>query len=587
MNQLEYIIKCTTTPPGVVYIGEKSVNNEFCIEFEKIPLDYSEYNQSISLNNSLTQEGEQAAIYINADFGDGMNDLCTKEQASKLTFTTLDGEGWEMEWSDTNSLFVVHPPDDFGFPDSYRASFRSNGFYTEAKAGTSTLKAYFVNFLDVLTKVEPIDIYKRYPIRFEYFKAEPDTVAVGGTTTLSWRVQNALKCFIFDIGQVDVEGSKEVTVTAPMKFHLSAENDMGKTDWAEIQVYCRKPTIKLWTDHEFYHSGDEITLFWESTSAVSVQILPFPGQVGSSGSIKVTPEGAATYIATAHGYDGLTPFDAVASVTPKKTPWKCAGSISGVDLAMDTLNVDRRVWEYQGNYYLFSNSVLYESLDTLTWSQLSEFILPDGFKLENYSTIVTNDTFLVLGLTKTDSTFVQTATYDFGKKTWSTGDAMPTTSNVGGILSKLKDKPYYAKLKNTIVMFYTQIEGMEGKWGNQFFLKDKSMDELDFSSSKERLYVAVRDSSSHIVTIKSIIPKDLDWSYVGRVEKPVNGWFCMIPTMREFFLLSQNQMLNLDTFKSVSDFHPPLDTDYLPWSGSCNITPFLITKSGVLWRCEE
>ncbi len=587
MNQPDYIIKCTINPPGVVYINEKSADNEFCIEFEKIPLNYPEAVRNVAMDIPRVTEEDQAAIYINTNFGEGINDLCTIEQASKLTFTALAGKGWVMQWSDTNSCFVVHPPEDFKFPEAYRASFRSNGFYTEAKAGTATLKAYFVNFPDVITRVAAADIYKRYPIQFEYFKAEPDTVAAGGTTTLSWRVLNALKCYLLDIGQVDTEGSRGVTIASPKKFHLSAENDMGKTDWIERQVYCSKPTVRLWADREFYHTGEEVTLSWESTSAVSVQLLPSPGQVENSGSTGVKPEGDGTFTATAHGYDRLTPFDATAALTLKKTPWKCAGSISGVDLSTDTLNVDRRIWEYKGSYYLFSGGVLYESRNTLSWSPLSELKLPADMKLDRHSTIVANDTFLVLGLTKTDSTFVQSAVYDFVKKTWSTGDAMPDTGNAGGILSKIKDKSYYAKLKNKMINFFTQKDSMEGKWGNVFYLKNNPMDAFDFTALKERFYVAVRENGTAAVEIKSVQPGDTDWKEEGNVDQPVDGWFCMIPTKGELFLLTRNLMLQISDFKQVSAFHPQLEADYLPWSGSSTNMPYLITKNAVLWRCEE
>ncbi len=584
MNEQEHMIKCSILPPGVVYIGEEASGNEFGIEFKKIPLDYPQEPEDTDCMIPLQQEGEGAAIYIKADFGEGVNDLCTMEQASGLTFTTLSGEGWEMGWSNTNQCFIVRLPADFKFPEEYGAAFRSNGFYTQAKSGTATLKAYFVNFPDVITKVAAVDIYKRYPIEFEYFKAEPQTVSIGEKTVLSWRVLNASKCHILGIGEVEVEGSREVTVTSPKVFRLTAENDMGKSDWTESQIFVKKPEINLKADRKYYHPGEQITLSWESTSAEAVRISPFPGEVGKSGSVEVTPEGDEIFTALAHGYDGTKQYDATDCVTLSSTPWKREGVVSGWEPALEQLNADRRIWSYRGSHYLFSGNTLYVSSDTLAWNTLEVYQIPEDMKLERYATIVSGDTFLILGLTKKNSASVHAAVYDFVKKTWTTVEIIPTASNVGGILSKTDDKPYYAKLKKSLVMFYTQTNPVLNLWGNVFFLEAGQSDAFDLAALKDLFYVAVRDSNSHLLSFYSIHPGDAQWRREGELEAPVDGWFCMIATRGELFLLTQNNMLSVDSFQSVSKFHPPLDSDYLSWSSAGDSTPFVITKDGTLWR---
>ncbi|WP_020613359.1 hypothetical protein [Sediminispirochaeta bajacaliforniensis] len=583
MSASDYIIKCSITPPQLVYIHERTLDNEFCIEFEKVPVAYGHNDaEAIKDTSFIKEERSGAAIYIKLGLGDEIDDLCTAELAAQLSFTTLEGDGWEMEWSAINKCFIIYPPDDFNFPDSYRASFRSNGFYTEAKEGAATLEAYVVNFPDVSTKIVAVNIYKRYPIAFDYFRAEPEPVEIGGETTLSWRVLNVKKCYIDDIGQVDTEGSMNVTIDSPKNFLLKAENDMGITDQTEKKVGCVKPSIQFSADSTWYHEGEEVTLRWEGTSAVSVQISPAPGEVPVSGSKKVVPH-SPTFTATASGFDGFTPYAAMASLTLKKTPWKCEGTIAGVDLSKDTMNTGRRIWEYKGKSYVFCNRILYESEDVLHWQQTAKFELYDGMILKSCATTVVGDTFLVLGIKNKNSTFVQSATYDFSQRKWQITDALPDGDDTGGILSGIHDQPYYAHPEGPMVLFYTPEEMMGGKWNLVFYLKYPDVDACDISPLREYLYAGLHDGREHQLVIRRIKPKDRQWLDVGRLEVADDEWFCLVPTKGKLFLLTAEQMLCVDDLESVSPFHPELDKDYRPWTGSKNNMPFLVTKSGVLW----
>ncbi|GAU76009.1 hypothetical protein [Fusibacter sp. 3D3] len=585
MSSEDYIIKCSIAPPCVVYIKEKAIDNAFTIEFEKVPLKYAKqylknWNQETFL---FKEEDAKAGIYIRLSLGEGINDLCTIQQASNTTFTTITGEGWTMTWSDPNACFIVTPPNDFDFPDTYRASFHSNAFYTTAKEGSTTLEAYFVNFTDVKTKIVAVNLYKRYPVDIEYFTASPDTVAIGQMTTLSWRVLNAQKCYITGVGQVETDGSRAVTVTGPTKFELSAENDMGMTERAALEVGCEKPTIRLWSDSLYYHKGDSITLYWESTSATSVQIAPSLGQVQTSGQATIFPE-SDTYTATANGYDGIRPYAAMTALQLEKTPWVKKGQTTGVDLSKEVQNVDRRVWAYGGNSYLFCDLTLYRSANLLNWEEVSKLELDLNMTLNAYSTTVAGATFIVMGIIKKDSKFIQVASYDFNKKVWTISDAIADLGNTGGQLTNRSGTSYYGALSKPLLMFYTPEAVFEGKWGMSLYYKDKEMDTYDISSLRDNLYAAVHETTNGFVKVNQMGGNG--WIDMGTTNKIVEGWFSMISTKGVMYLLTADWMINLDDFKSASPFQPPLEADYRPWTGSMNNIPFLMTKEGILW-CYE
>lgn len=596
MSSTSYIINCSIAPPCVVYIDEKSSRNEFSITYRKVPLKYAnqylkeKQNQGMpteELSQGMSAELGNAApvIYIKASMGEGINDLCTLEQASKMTFTNTDGSGWTMDWSSTNSCFVIKPPGDFKFPEEYHVTFRSNEFYTSAKEGTSTLESYYMNFPDVETKITSVSLYKRYPIKIEYFKATSERVVIGQKTTLSWRVLNAKNCYIDGIGSVETEGSREVQIEKPTDYKLIAENDMGITAYANLKIGCEKPTVKIWSDRKYYHPGDSVTLFWESTSAAVVQITPSPGQVPASGQIVITPQ-SNTYTATANGYNGSTPDFAYDTVYFETTPWKNKGQVKGVDLAKDKLNKDCKVWAYKDAYYLFSDKTLYKSVDLMNWEKKSELVLSTDMTLNTYSTTVVGDTFLVMGVTTKNSNFVQVATYDFGLNQWSITEVIPSADNLGGSLISVNGNPYYGVLKKPLLLFHTPGKIKDSYWGTPFYYKNADMDTYGIGALRETIYTAAHEKGNSRIHISGMAYNERYWNKIGSTDQSVEGWFTLIGTKGIMYLLTKDWMINLGDFRTVSPYHPPLDAQSCPWTGNMNNTPFLITKDGVLWCCE-
>ena len=588
MSSKNYIIQCSIPPPSVVYIKENTMDNEFTIEFKKIPLNYvNEYFKNGNQETILIEKNKSnAKIYIRLNLGEGVDDLCTIQQASNMTFTTLKGEGWTMIWSNPSECFIVTPPNNFDFPDSYVVSFRSNKFYTSAKQGSTTLEAYFVEFPDIRTKITAVNLYKWYPIDIEYFKVSSNKVEINKKITISWKILNATKCYITGIGEVDTSGSKEIIIDKPKCFELSAENGIGMTKRSEIKVGCKKPTIKLWSDNDYCHKGDLVTLYWESSSATSIQIEPLTGEFPSSGEISIKVE-SNTYTAIANGYNDFHSYVAIERLNFKETPWKKVGNIKGVDLKKDLLNSDHKIWEYNGFSYLFCNKILYKSCDLIIWEKVSELEIEIDMTLNSYGTTVIKNTFIVVGITKRDSNFIQVASYDFDEKKWTIGDSIAGIKNIGGKIANVGGKAYYGKKGAEMVIFFSPEKLMDDKWNLKLYYKNEKMDDFDITSIRDCLYLAVHQSNDKKIALKSIELKDNKWRDLNSTNQEINGWFSLIPTKGVIYLLSKDSMIDISDFKSVSPFHPSLEDNYLPWTGSNNNIPFLISKDGVLWCYKE
>jgi len=75
------------------------------------------------------------------------------------------------------------------------------------------------------------------------FKAEPPQVIAGGTTTLTWRVENAERVEISGLGLVPPSGSRTVDPQEHAHFQLSASNSEGKLNTAELQIGIAYPMV--------------------------------------------------------------------------------------------------------------------------------------------------------------------------------------------------------------------------------------------------------------------------------------------------------------------------------------------------------
>ncbi|MCP4351431.1 MAG: hypothetical protein GY795_38685, partial [Desulfobacterales bacterium] len=148
----------------------------------------------------------------------------------------------------------------------------------------------------------------------------------GGNITLSWDSENAETCTIVpDIGvSVGLKDSVQVFVSEATSYIITAAGPGGDTVTDQVTVTV-KPSVSISAEpSELPAEGGDITLTWQSESAVSCVIEPDIGvPVGTDGSEQITLSETATYVITAMSSNGDTATDQVTVVV--KSPVISAG----------------------------------------------------------------------------------------------------------------------------------------------------------------------------------------------------------------------------------------------------------------------
>ncbi len=164
--------------------------------------------------------------------------------------------------------------------------------------------------------------------RIVSFAANPMTITVGDSSTLTWNVENAKSVNITGIGAVNPSGSQQVSPAVTTTYVLTATNAAGNvTANATITVNPKapggggatNPTLAACaaSPNTTAKPGDPSVISYTSTNAYSVSI---PGVSGATvaGPVTVNPQTTTTYVITATGVAGTTP--ATCSVTVTVTP---------------------------------------------------------------------------------------------------------------------------------------------------------------------------------------------------------------------------------------------------------------------------
>jgi hypothetical protein len=148
-------------------------------------------------------------------------------------------------------------------------------------------------------------------------EADPAAILPGGTSTLSWTVTNADSCTIEpDIGDVDFNGSREVSPAKDTRYTIRATN-IGGTATGHVDVHVIKPpTASIWTSGgAIIQPGGATSLTWKTTDADFRVIEPGIGSVASSGTIhNVSPAETTQYTITATGPLGTAADSCVVGV---------------------------------------------------------------------------------------------------------------------------------------------------------------------------------------------------------------------------------------------------------------------------------
>ncbi len=154
------------------------------------------------------------------------------------------------------------------------------------------------------------------------FSADPQTITLGESSTLTWNSTYADTCEIDQGGgSVDPNGSMSVSPTETTTYTLTAVGSGGTTTQSvTITVNMPLPTVSISADPETILLGESSTLSWSSTHADTCEIDQGGGSVTVNGSMSVSPTDTTTYTITASGPGGTASADVTITVTDPNAP---------------------------------------------------------------------------------------------------------------------------------------------------------------------------------------------------------------------------------------------------------------------------
>lgn len=134
------------------------------------------------------------------------------------------------------------------------------------------------------------------------FSADPPSIKLGDSSTLTWTTTNADNVSIDqEIGEVSLNGSYFVSLGETTTYTLTATGAGGTTTETVTVTVHLPPTVNISADPETIQVGESSTLTWTSNNVNNCAIEPNIGSVDVNGSISVSPTQTITYTITVEG----------------------------------------------------------------------------------------------------------------------------------------------------------------------------------------------------------------------------------------------------------------------------------------------
>ncbi|MEW6078296.1 MAG: hypothetical protein AB1724_10820 [Thermodesulfobacteriota bacterium] len=135
--------------------------------------------------------------------------------------------------------------------------------------------------------------------------ADPETIAGGGSSTLTWTSTGADTAIIEPgVGNVDVNGSLTVTPGETTLYKITVFGPGGTATAAVAVNVLYPPTVTFNAEPSEINVGEAVTLSWTTTHADSVTIEPGIGPIELNGTRIIKPAQTTTYTLTAGGGGG-------------------------------------------------------------------------------------------------------------------------------------------------------------------------------------------------------------------------------------------------------------------------------------------
>lgn len=149
--------------------------------------------------------------------------------------------------------------------------------------------------------------------------AEPQTVALGSSSRISWTSQNAQRC-VFKPGgeEVAANGDRSVTPTATTTYAVTCSG-VGPDSTRSVTVTVGKVGIRSFSVQPAGPIGpkQEVTFSWQTEWPSACELTPDVGEVAiPDGSRQVVPGRSQEYTLTCQGFEG--PVKASQAVTVKQ-----------------------------------------------------------------------------------------------------------------------------------------------------------------------------------------------------------------------------------------------------------------------------
>jgi len=153
------------------------------------------------------------------------------------------------------------------------------------------------------------------------FTANLSTIDAGQTVTLTWTTTNAISVTISPgIGTVAASGSTTVTPANTTTYTLTASGYSGTSVTSSVTVTVMPrvlPVINI--DPSTIQKGNTATISWKAPGALQVTISNI-GNVGTTGSVQITPQQTKTFTLNAVYPDGTSQSTSV-TVNVQQPPY--------------------------------------------------------------------------------------------------------------------------------------------------------------------------------------------------------------------------------------------------------------------------
>ena len=254
---------------------------------------------SASLNVTVTTQGAPSVLRFDAN-----------------PTTVAAGSPSTLSWETDNATHVTIEPG-LGMQDA-----KGEAVVMPQQTTEYTLTAHG-NAMTVTQKLTVTVAGANDPLVLE-FSASPPAISSGGTTTLTWRTQNATSVDITPNGGMALgpNGAVMVMPSQTTTYTLTARGaNTTATQTVEVMVQDAAPTVVSFTGQPTsLVVGQSATLSWQTTGATSVTIDQGLGMQPANGTVMVSPSQTTLYTLTASGPGGQTSALFTLTVTAAGAP---------------------------------------------------------------------------------------------------------------------------------------------------------------------------------------------------------------------------------------------------------------------------